>query len=167
MPDVDVMQEAVKDVAEVMKFEHWLRYYFVAETDGQLTIAIPETRRPDVEKYQRFKKLVDELEGRRLTPESSMAAVSMFVCTTLEGQKYEMGLITKVFDTMELRLEIHLFTLWLDGHGELLDNGFTPFEEWVTLFEEWKATEQVDNYVRSKTEPAPDQKKHAGKTTVH
>lgn len=142
---------AHRDISEALKFEHWLRFYFVREENGKLILEVPEDSMKGIdEAHAWLKGLADMLNRQEIDYESSCNAVCAFLGRAFDGSKYPEGTVGKILDSQELGLEQHLFSLWLQGHEELLDSERMEFGRWLELFEEWKKDEQVQKYAAHK-----------------
>lgn len=139
---------AVMDVAEVVIFENWLRYYFVAEEeDDKLSLQVPEEIMNEIkEKHEHLYPLAEELNNEELDYQRSQQAVCGYVARQFDGQKYNTGTVPRAFDSKDLKIELHLFGLWQEGHGERLDEERLSFEEFNDFFQKWKNTDEVQNY---------------------
>lgn len=148
------LDHAVADVAEVMKFENWLRFYFVEEEqDEALLIGIPEECLKDIEKkYPHLYELANRYDKSLIDYERSCTEVCTHVATLYDGGKYPMGLIDKTFDSKDLKLEMYLFGLWMQGSEETLDEEFMDFGDWMNGFESWKGTKEVQDYLTRLTD---------------
>lgn len=136
--------QAVTDVAEVMKFENWLRFYFVRDEEGTLYMRVPEQAQERInEKYPHLAPLVEEIKDSPVTYEQSLNTVCQFVARSLDGEKYPMGTVSQVFSAPEFQTEMHLFNLWTQAHEEQLDQGFLDFATWDEIFEKWKNSDEV------------------------
>jgi len=151
-------KEALGDVAEALKFENWLRFYFIEEKEDGLYVKIPKERLKDIEnKYGPLFELAEKLNNEVIDQAKSTSEVCTFVWRTYDSTKYSVGLVPSVFNSKEMQVEMHLFYLWVQGHEEQLGQEFMDFDRWLELFEAWKADEKVKNYVSSITDaPPPD-----------
>ncbi|GAB6177053.1 hypothetical protein JCM16814_19440 [Desulfobaculum senezii] len=145
---------AVADVAEVMKFENWLRFYFVEEEQGEaLLIGIPEEILKDIEgRYPHLYELANRYDKSLIDYERSCTEVCSHVASVYDGEKYPPGLVEKSFDSKELKIEMYLFGLWMQGHEDELDKEYMSFGEWMTGYEEWKGTQEVQDYLSRLTD---------------
>lgn len=145
--------KAFKKVREVMMFENWLRFYFISEDNAEgeeekLSIVIPEKAQMRIrEEYPHLWVLVETLNNKEITPESSREAVIMFVSNELDGSVIKVGMGPRVFDSSNFQFEMHLFNTWVQMHEEQLDKGFVEFGKFCELFDEWKKTDKVKAYI--------------------
>ncbi|NJB68083.1 hypothetical protein GGQ74_001756 [Desulfobaculum xiamenense] len=148
------LNHAVADVAEVMKFENWLRFYFIEAEEGEaLRIGIPADTLADVEqKFPHLFELAKRYDGSLIDYQRSCTEVCAHVATIYDGTKYPPGLVDKTFDTKELKLEMYLFGLWMQGHESVLDEEYMDFGEWMTAFESWKGSDEVKDYLSRLTD---------------
>lgn len=148
------MQQAVADVAEVMKFENWLRFYFVTGEEGEaVKIEVPQEIIDDLEKnHEHLSGLAMQYNGELIDYQRSCTSTCAHVAMLYDGTKYPTGTVTNVWDTKELKLEMYLFGLWMQGAEAQLDEEFMPFIEWMNGFEEWKGTDEVQDYLNRLTD---------------
>ena len=139
--------QAVTDVAEVMKFESWLRFYFVRDEDGVLYLRVSAQARERIAKeYPHLAPLVEEINDKSVTYEQSVNTVCQFVALNLDGARYPLGTVNSVFGSPEFETEMRLFHLWSQAHEEQLDQAFLDFRTWCELFEQWKNSDAVKEH---------------------
>lgn len=145
---------AVADVAEVMKFENWLRFYFVKEAEGEaVRIEIPEEKLAYIKKeHEPMIELAERYNGALIDYNASCTETCAHIAFLYDGPKYATGTVGHVWDSKELKLEMYLFGLWMQGHEATLDEEFMTFNEWVEGFESWKGTEEVQDYLARLTD---------------
>lgn len=154
--------QAITDVAEVFKFEQWLRFYFAMEAEAPepsgagnaeeqaVRLMIPDHYMDEIKAdYPNLADLAELVNGTAITYESSCATVCGFVSSRLDGAMFPHGLVDSVLNGREFQVEVHLFNLWIDGHEEYLDEQYRPFSEWQSMYEEWKAADKVQEYRQS------------------
>lgn len=141
--------KAVKKIAEVMMFENWLRFYFInEEEDSKLFIRVPEQAEERINsEYPDVAGLLEFMNNKEITFETSRTAVCTFIATHLEGKGVRSDLTGRVFDSSVFQLEMQLFNIWVQSHEEQLDNSFMEFRTWQEMFEEWKKSDRVKEYV--------------------
>lgn len=151
------MKNAVADVAEVMQFENWLRFYFVSEEEGEaVRIEIPQEILDDLKKNQtHLHDLAATYNGDLVDYQKSCTATCAHVATVYDGTKYPSGTVTEVWDSKDLKLEMYLFGLWMQGHENQLDEEFMPFPSWQKGFSDWKNTPEVQDYLSRLTDVGP------------
>jgi hypothetical protein len=139
---------AVKDIAEVVIFENWLRYYFVSEEEGdKLFLRVPEEVMQEIkEKHEHLYPVAEELNNGEIDYQRSQEVVCTFVAKQFDGQKYNTGTVPRAFDSKDLKVDLHLFGLWQEGHQERLDREHLSFEGFSDFFQTWKNTDEVQNY---------------------
>ena len=59
----------------------------------------------------------------------------------------------RVFDSRDFKVEMHLFNLWLSGHEKVFDRERLAFAKWREIFAQWKATDQVRDYLAKAAAP--------------
>ncbi|MFV0423045.1 hypothetical protein [Oleidesulfovibrio sp.] len=140
---------AVKKIAEVMMFENWLRFYFInEEEDSKLFIRVPEQAEERIQKdYPDVAGLLEFMNNKEITFETSRSAVCTFVATKLEGKSVRNDLTGRVFDSSVFQLQMQLFNIWVQSHEAQLDSSFMEFRTWLEMFEEWKKSDRVKEYV--------------------
>ncbi len=150
--------QAVKDATQVLRFEHWLRFYYLKDKDGKLVYEIPEEMQTRVrEQHPNLQGLVDVLHNEETDQERSTTTVCAFVAARLDGQAHPEGVMAAVFDSPAFKIEMYLFSLWNQSHEGLLDQEERDFSEWERLFAEWRQSEQVKAY-EAKLVLSPGQK---------
>ncbi len=150
MPHLKANKKAVADVAEVMHFENWLRFYFVSEVEGELRLSVPQEAQDKIEaEYPHLAPILKHVDGQAVTYENSMNAVCTYVSNEFDGKKYPAGTVERVFDSTELNKEMQLFGMWIQGHESQLEQTFMDFATWRSLFEEWRNSAQVKAHVKN------------------
>ncbi len=153
---MSTMENAINDVAEVMQFENWLRFYFISEEDGKIFMRIPETAQKKLrEDYPGYWGLVERFLDSEISYEISVSTVCTFVVQTLDGSKYRSGLISEVFDSRGFQEEMQLFGIWAQHHESQLEQGFMDFNKWQELYENWKNSEEVQDFLKKARAAAP------------
>ncbi|MBU1003875.1 MAG: hypothetical protein KKE73_15295 [Proteobacteria bacterium] len=145
---------AVADVAEVMKFENWLRFYFVKEAvEEAVRIEIQEEQLEAIRKeHENMFALADRYNGALIDYNKSCAETCAHIAALYDGPKYPTGTIGHVWDSKDLKLEMYLFGLWMQGHEAVLDEEFMTFNEWLEGFNSWKTTDEVQDYLARLTD---------------
>lgn len=143
------LEAAVGRVAEVVMFENWLRFYFIAEEDDKLFIRLPEKAMEQIkQRYSTFYDLAEILNNEEIDHQRSLKAVSMFIAGGFDGRSLPDSVVAEVFDSPKFQLELQLFSNWVQNHEEKLDARFMEFSEWRTAFILWKETDEVQSYAR-------------------
>ena len=145
------LQQAVRQILEVIMFENWLRFYFISEAEGDgLALAVPEQGVARIrEQYPRFMPLLEDLNGKGISFELSRRVVCAFVATQLDGKTLPVNMADSVLDSAGFQLEMQLFNNWVQGHEEQLDATFLTFSEWMRLFAEWRDSDKVKEWAAS------------------
>lgn len=148
------MQKAVADVAEVMKFENWLRFYFVKEQEGEaVRIAIPAQQLAHLEKTQpHLHGLAAKYDGTLVDYQRSCTDTCSHIALLYDGTKYPTGTVANVWDSKELKIEMYVFGLWMQGAEDQLDEEFMEFSAWMEGYESWKASDEVRDYLARLTD---------------
>ncbi|MEZ0575829.1 hypothetical protein [Halodesulfovibrio aestuarii] len=151
---VTEFSKAVKSISEVLIFENWLRFYFISEEeDGKLFIRIPEKADMRIrENWPHIHSLADELNNKEITPETSREAVIVHVSTELDGNSMKAGMAERVFNSATFQFEMHLFSMWVEGHEAQLDQSFLDFGNWLSMYDEWKKSDKVKGYIEETRE---------------
>lgn len=140
--------KAVDEVLEVVMFEHWVRFYFLREDAGKLFVSIPEEMMDAVKRDNPgFAPLAETLNGEEIDPEKSKEIVCTFVAARLDGQRFDPGLVESCFDSKLFKIGQYVFTVWAQSHEQYLDAGVKPFSEWQEMYENWRAMDEVQEYV--------------------
>ncbi len=144
LPDI---QEAQSRVAEIVMFENWLRFYFIAEEDDKLFIRIPAQAMEKLHAdYPKLVGLAERLNDNEIDHKTSMQAVVMFTATEMDGLVLPEPLIEQIFDSPRFHLDLQLFSSWVQSHEEQLDAGFMEFSTWQSMFDEWRKSDKVQEY---------------------
>lgn len=134
-------------IAEVVMFENWLRFYFIAEEGEALVLRLPEKAMEQLKKrYAEFYELAEYLNGEEVTHESSLKAVCMFVAGGFGGRALPESVVAEVFDSAVFHQELQLFSSWVQSNEEQLDQQFLEFSQWRDLYARWKETDEVREY---------------------
>ncbi|UZP66267.1 hypothetical protein N1030_11640 [Desulfovibrio mangrovi] len=140
--------KAVEAISEVLMFENWLRFYFIAEEGEKLFIRVPEQGQMRIrENHPALFALVEDMNDKEITPETSRMAVCNFVSSEIEGSVVKAGMGGRVFDSQTFQFEMHLFGTWVQSHEEQLDKGFLDFNTWKNLYAEWKKSDKVREHI--------------------
>ncbi len=141
------LQEAQRRIAEVVMFENWLRFYFIAEEGDKLFIRIPEQAMSKLTSgYPRLAGLAERLNNKEIDHKTSLEAVIMFTASEIDGVVLPEALIGQVLDSPRFHLALQLFGSWVQSHEEQLDAGFMEFSVWQSMFDEWRKSEKVQEY---------------------
>ncbi|EPR44745.1 hypothetical protein dsx2_1373 [Desulfovibrio sp. X2] len=141
------LKQAVVDAAQVMRFDHWMRFYFLKEKDGKLVYEVPAEAVAEVQaNHSHLEGLLDMVNERETDQERSTTAVCSFIAARLDGMVYKEGTISEVFDSPAFKIEMYLFSLWNQSHEAMLDENPVDFTEWERLYAEWRESSQVKEY---------------------
>ncbi|WP_051617110.1 hypothetical protein [Desulfonatronovibrio hydrogenovorans] len=142
--------EALKDIAEVFKFDLWLRFYFVEEKDDKLQINLDDQVISKFEQeYGHLSRLAAEINKTELNPLTCQKAIVEHILDEFDGKKYEIGFIPKLLDMAVFKAEIQLFNTWAHLHEDQLEKNVLDFEKWKELYDEWKKTENAQKIALS------------------
>jgi hypothetical protein len=143
------VEAAVGRVAEVIMFENWLRFYFIAEEDEKLFIRLPEKSMEQIQqRYRSYSDLAAMLNNEEIDHQHSLKAVCMFISGDFDGRPLPDYVVAGVFDSPKFQLELQLFSNWVQNHEEKLDERFMEFSEWQKAFALWKDTDEVKDYAK-------------------
>lgn len=143
LPD---FQKAQLRITEIVMFENWLRFYFIAEEGDKLFIRIPEQAMAKLTSgYAHLAGLAERLNNKEIDHKTSMEAVVMFTATEADGNMPE-ALIGQVFDSTRFHLDLQLFGSWVQSHEEQLDAAFMEFSTWKAMFADWRKSDEVRKY---------------------
>ena len=151
---VTEFSKAVKSISEVLIFENWLRFYFISEEEGEkLFIRISDKADMRIrENWPHLHTLADEINNKEITPETSRAAVVNFISSELDGNSMKAGMAERVFNSGTFQFEMHLFSMWVEGHEEQLDKSFLDFGTWTSMYADWKKSDKVKEYIEQARE---------------
>ena len=136
-------------IVEVVMFENWLRFYFIAESEDSedLMILIPDQAMAKIRSlYPGLADLAERLNNALITHDSSMREVCLFVASAIKASD---EMLQKAFSSNQFQMEAQLFNSWLQAHEAQLDAGFADFNSWQTMFGQWKQTPKVQEYINS------------------
>ena len=145
-------ESAIKRISEVVMFENWLRFYFIAEEGEKLFIRLPEQAIDRLRiKYSNLYGLAERLNNTEIDHKTSLNAVCLFVASEIGGVALPEDLIGRVFDSPRFHIELQLFSSWVQAHEEQLDESFMEFSLWQKMYVEWKSTDSVQDYIKTLT----------------
>ena len=140
--------EAIMRITQVVMFENWLRFYFISEEEsGKLFIRLPEKAMAQLmARYNAFHGLAERLNNKEIDHQTSINEVCLFVAASAGGRSLSERIISQVFDSSRFQTELQLFSAWVQAHEEKLDERFMEFSDWLTQYELWKQTDEVEAY---------------------
>jgi len=160
---MDKFKEALKDLTDVCKFEHWLRFYFVREDDDDLKLDIPDSTLETIKQnYGDLAGLAEKLNHITITPEISQQTMIQHISETLDNQKHSSAIVPSVLNSKSFEKEMTAFHIWVNAHEDQLEKEVYGFRDWMQMFEAWKRTEkgqEMMQQLESGTEE-PDQTTH-------
>ena len=136
-------QTSVARILEVVMFENWLRFYFIApEADGEdLSLAIPEKGLARIrELYPHLYPLAAQLNGKKIDFETSRAAVLAHIAGEVGGDGPEHYEIAQILQSATFQARLQMFHAWEQLHEDQLDQSFLEFGAWRNLFAKWQTT---------------------------
>lgn len=147
-------KQALKDITDICKFEHWLRFYFLREVDQQFQLFIPEDVLEHLDRnYEHLSGLARVMNHQFLTPEISQKMMIEYIGKTLDGPVYDHALVNSILNSKTFEAEITAFHIWSDVHADQLEQEVKDFQEWMQLFEAWKRTEKGQNMLQTLRTP--------------
>lgn len=151
----DDFQSVLADVAEAMQFETWLRFYFLTQGEGDaLVMDIPAEAQEAIQRdHAGLWPLAEALNRKAVDYQTSVNEVCTFAARFLDGVRHRAGLVDKVFDSRDFKVEMHLFGLFLSGHEAAFDQERLGFAQWREIFARWKASDQVRDYLAKAAAP--------------
>lgn len=136
-------QKYVTDILEVVMFENWLRFYFIAEeaNDTDLRLELPPRSKERIcELYPELSALAEALDGKKVTFEISRDSVLQHIMNHLEGKTIPRGEAQRVLQSATFQTKLQLFHTWEQLHENQLESGFQEFGAWRSLFAQWLDT---------------------------
>jgi len=141
------LKQAVARITEVVMFENWLRFYFIAEQGDKLLMSLPEKAMEQLkERYASFYDLALHLNGSEIDPKTSMREICLFVSGDFNGRPVPEYILTQVFDSPAFQAEMQLFNYWVQAHEEQLDAAFVEFSGWLDQYRLWKDSDAIKEY---------------------
>jgi hypothetical protein len=136
-------KKIVVDLSAVVKFEQWMRFYFIKK-DGDDLIIAPEPDHMNRIKtlYAEYYELAEAMCLVKMTPQTSQRLILDFIREHFDGKEYKSTQIHKALDSKEFSTEMYLFNMWLELHDNQLSEQIIGYDEWIGLYESWKNSEQ-------------------------
>jgi len=140
--------KAIDEISRVFKFELWLRFYFIQDKDGRLTINIEDPVLQKFEqKYGHLAGLAYSLNHKEITPELCHKVIVEHIMEQFDETAYEADFVPKILDHKIFKTEIQLFNTWVALCENQLDKKVLDFEKWLKLFDEWKTSESAQKII--------------------
>ncbi len=160
-------KKIIEDLSAVVKFEQWVRFYFIKKEGDDLVIA-PEPEHLKMIKtlYAEYYELVEAMCLVKMTPQISQQLILDFIRNHFDGQKYKSTQIHKALDSKDFSIEMYLFNMWLELHDNQLSEQIIGFDEWVGLYETWKDSDQGQKVLLS-VESNSDSNGDNSQSTIH
>lgn len=136
----EAFEKAVADFLEVVMFENWLRFYFIAEmpVGENLEIRLPERSLERIrELYPALYPLAHKMNARPVDFEISRRAVLDHIMDELEGKSILKGEAPLILQSSAFQARLNLFHAWEQLHESQLDQAFIEFGAWKNLFAKW------------------------------
>ncbi len=136
--------EAIQSLSRVFKFELWLRFYFIQDNEGKLSLDLDDQMLERLEKeYGHLSRLAGSLNHKEINPELCRKAIADHIMDEFDGKVYEIGLVPRILDNRIFKTEIQLYNTWVSLHEDQLDKKVLDFEKWLEIFDEWKKSESA------------------------
>ncbi|MDR2055256.1 MAG: hypothetical protein LBQ10_05240 [Desulfovibrio sp.] len=149
----EAFQKAVTQVLEAVMFENWLRFYFIAQKDGDalgqddgapLFIAVPDKAMERIrEGYAHLLPMAEAVNGQKADFETSRRAVCAFVLEQLDGKTMPRDMAGIVLESATFQAQLQLFNIWVQSHENQLDERFLDFAAWRSLFAKWRQSSEA------------------------
>ena len=161
-------KQIVQDLTAVVKFEQWMRFYFIKK-DGDTLIVAPDAAHMEKIQalYGNYYELAKNMCENKMTPEISQRLVIDFIRERFEGDKYRTTQIHNTLESKEFSMEIYLFNTWLELHEKQLIEMIIGYDEWVGLYETWKNSEQGQKVLISMGVSADSSSRENSSETIH
>ncbi len=141
MPQTE-FQKNVAAILEVVMFENWLRFYFIAEEGDSLKIGLPAKSLERIrELYPNLAPLAEKMDGRPVDFEISRNSVLEHIINHIDGKTMPQGEAQRLLQSRVFQAQLQLFHTWEQLHEDQLDNGFQEFGAWKQLFGQWQETQ--------------------------
>lgn len=141
---------------DLVFFEQWLRFYFIAEEDGELYIRVPadifEATRKDL---PNLFPLAEALNNAVIDHQKALTTL----CDNMVSGPYALNGAewAQILGGEDFQVLLQLMAFWLQAEEDSLDESILPFRNWQSRFYEWKETDQIKDYTaRLKTEQGQD-----------
>ncbi len=136
------MQKTIKEISKILRFEFWLRFYFVQETDdGTLQLVLDKDELQKLQKYRPWDELAEGLYGKALDPQVCQINISTFLNRHFDEQNAKNSVVAHALDNKELQKEQHLFTVWAKLHEKALEEKIWDFDHWENSFTLWQKSD--------------------------
>ncbi|MDL2267430.1 hypothetical protein LJC46_05520 [Desulfovibrio sp. OttesenSCG-928-G15] len=138
------LQKNIEKVTQVVMFENWLRFYFIVEEGDKLLMRLPEKAMEQIRtRYSSYYDLAEILNNAEIDHQTSLKAVCLHASSGGDGAPLNEKDLSEVFDSPDFQLELQLFSSWVQGHEEQLDERFLEFSEWLQAYTAWKNSDEV------------------------
>lgn len=149
----------LKKILEIFRFEHWVRFYYIKDTDGALSIEIPEKVMESLKKdHEILHDMAQIMNNRPIDMQASQENICGFIGSRVDFDCPDPEEIPKILDKKDFKLENYLFNLWVSSHEQLLDDEPLYYTQWDEKYNEWRKSDQVQSYVNDLTKSSPVQK---------
>ncbi|MDL2285629.1 hypothetical protein LJB93_02665 [Desulfovibrio sp. OttesenSCG-928-F07] len=141
----NIASQNLRHALNLVLFEQWLRFYFIAEEDGKLFIRMPEEWfEQAMHQHPELSPVAAALNNREIDHQAALNALCdnmMSGPTALDGQEW-----AEVLAGEEFRLTLQLLSFWLQAEEDALDKEILPFKEWCANFTVWQEQPSIKDY---------------------
>lgn len=140
-----VSHENLRHAEDLVFFEQWLRFYFIAEEDGKLYLRVPENELSKARAlYPKLIAVADALNNREINHQSALEALHSGIMAgpcALSGTEW-----AEILAGQEFRLTVRLLSFWVQAEEDALDAEILAFHEWQSRFKAWRETPSIKDY---------------------
>lgn len=140
-----INQENLLHAVDLVFFEQWLRFYFIAEEEGKLYLRMPED---ELAKAHRLCPdlvgVAEALNNREIDHQAALEALCESMMRgphALSGAQW-----AEILAGQDFRLTLQLLSFWVQAEEDSLDAEILPFHDWKRRFLDWRETPSVKDY---------------------
>lgn len=141
-----VSHENLRHAVELVFFEQWLRFYFIAEEDGKLYIRMPDDELQKArELYPDLTTVAEALNNREIDHQAAMEALCEGMMNgpyALTGEQW-----AEILAGRDFRLTLELLSFWVQAEEKGLDEQTLAFHDWKHRFDAWCDSPNIREYV--------------------
>ncbi|WP_027370359.1 hypothetical protein [Desulfovermiculus halophilus] len=153
----DQFKQALKDITDICKFEHWLRFTYMTKEGEEHKLSIPES---DIAEMKRdlplLAGLAEDMNNEIMTPDTSQQKLIAYIQNRLDGDRYDITRILSVLNSKSFQVEMQAFHMWVEAHEDQLETSLMNFTQWMQLFEAWKRTGKGQDVLQTLSSPQDD-----------
>lgn len=140
-----INHENYQHAIDLVFFEQWLRFYFIAEEGGKLYIRMPESEFAKVKSlYPQLFSIAEALNNREINHQAALESLCEGMLDgpyALTGEQWGEILAGKDF-----RLMLQLLSFWVQADEEKLDAEIMSFHDWKQRFLTWRESPSIKDY---------------------